>query len=45
MFEPMKCSRGRWSRDRAAGIILTGMVLLGGGGAGFPGHRQCQRGV
>lgn len=30
MFEPMKCSRGRWSRDRAAGIILTGMVLLGG---------------
>jgi hypothetical protein len=30
MFEPMKCSRGRWSRDRAAAIILTGMVLLGG---------------
>jgi hypothetical protein len=30
MIEPMKCSRGRWSRDRAAAIILTGMVLLGG---------------
>lgn len=30
MFEPMKCSRGRWLRDRAAAIILTGMVLLGG---------------
>ena len=30
MFETVKCSRGRWSRERAAAIILTGMVLFGG---------------
>ena len=30
MFEPMKCPRGWWSRDRVAVIILTEMVLFSG---------------